>query len=68
LIDRMVERGAVRREHTGADRREVLVRLTRHGEALLRGLSVAHHAELETAGPLLAKALKAAVRRPRRVA
>ena len=36
LVDRLVERGAVRREHTRADRREVLLRLTRRGSALSR--------------------------------
>src|ERR1700680_4726165 len=60
LVDRLAERGAVRREHTGADRREVLLRLTRHGAALLRRLSLAHHNELEKTGPLLVKALMTA--------
>ena len=68
LIDRLAEHGAVRREHDEADRREVLIRLTRRGEALLRRLSVVHHEELETAGPVLAKALKLAVRRPGKAA
>jgi DNA-binding MarR family transcriptional regulator len=62
LVDRLVERGAVRREHGGADRREVLLRLTRHGAALLRRLSLAHHNELEKTGPLLVKALTTAIR------
>jgi DNA-binding MarR family transcriptional regulator len=68
LVDRLAGHGAVRREHDGPDRREALIRLTRRGEALLRGLSIAHHAELETAGPVLAKALKIAIRRNRRAA
>ncbi len=68
LVDRLAEHEAVRREHTGADRREALIRLTRRGEALLRRLSIAHHAELETAGPALAKALKSVVRRRRQAA
>jgi DNA-binding MarR family transcriptional regulator len=68
LVDRMAEHGAVRREHDGLDKREVFIRLTQQGEALLRRLSVAHRAELETTGPALAKALKAAIRRPRRAA
>jgi DNA-binding MarR family transcriptional regulator len=67
LLNRLVENGAVRREHGGDDRREVLIRLTRRGEALLRHLSIAHHAELETAGPVLVKALGMAIR-PRRAA
>src|SRR5215472_8508510 len=46
LVNRLAEHGAVRREHTGADRREVLLRLTRQGASLLRRLSLAHHTEL----------------------
>ena len=68
LVDRLAERGAVRREHDDLDRREALVRLTRRGEALLGRLSLAHHAELETAGPVLAKTLKSAIRRRRQAA
>jgi DNA-binding MarR family transcriptional regulator len=68
LVDRLAERGAVRREHDDLDRREALIRLTRRGEALLGRLSLAHHAELETAGPVLAKTLKSAIRRRRQAA
>jgi DNA-binding MarR family transcriptional regulator len=68
LVDRLVERDAIRREHTGADRREVLLRLTRHGAALLRRLSLAHHNELEKTGPILVKALTTAIRRGKRAA
>jgi DNA-binding MarR family transcriptional regulator len=68
LVDRLAERGAVRREHAGADRREVLLRLTRHGAALLRRLSLAHHNELEKTGPILVKALTTAIRRGKRAA
>jgi DNA-binding MarR family transcriptional regulator len=63
LVDRLAEHGAVRREHTGADRREVLLRLTRHGSALLRRLSLAHHTELEKTGPVLVRSLTTAIRR-----
>ena len=68
LVDRLAERGAVRREHTETDRREVLLRLTRHGAALLRRLSLAHHNELEKTGPILVKALTTAIRRGKRAA
>jgi len=68
LVDRLVERGAVRREPAGADRREVLLRLTRNGSALLRRLSLAHHNELEKSGPLLVKALTTAIRLRKRAA
>jgi len=68
LVNRLAGHGAIRREQAGADHREVLIRLTRGGEALLRRLSLAHHDELETSGPLLAKVLTAAIRRGRRAA
>ncbi len=68
LVNRLSERGAIRRETAGEDRREVLIRLTRRGEALLRRLSLAHHDELESTGPVLAKALSAAIRKGRRAA
>jgi DNA-binding MarR family transcriptional regulator len=63
LVNRLAERRLARREHDGEDRREVLIRLTERGEALLRQLSIAHHAEFETAGPALVRALGAAMRR-----
>jgi DNA-binding MarR family transcriptional regulator len=68
LVNRLADHGAIRREQAGGDRREVLIRLTRRGEALLRQLSIAHHSELETSGPALVKALTAATRRKRRAA
>ena len=68
LADRLAGRGAVRREHAGADRREVQLRLTRHGGALLRRLSMTHHNELEKTGPVLVKALTTAIRRGKRAA
>jgi DNA-binding MarR family transcriptional regulator len=68
LVNRLADHGAIRREHTGADRREVLLRLTPHGAALLRRLSLAHHIELEKTGPVLVKALTIAIRRGRRAA
>jgi len=68
LVDRLAEHGAIRREHTGADRREVLLRLTRHGSALLRRLSLAHHNELEKTGPVLVRALTSTIRGRKRAA
>ncbi len=58
LINRLCKRGAIKKMHGLEDRREVMVTLTPVGEKLLRKLSVAHHDELETTGPELAKALK----------
>jgi len=46
LVDRLVHRGLVRRRRNPRDRREVLIDLTGHGEAVLRQLSVHHVAEL----------------------
>ena len=65
LVNRLAERDAVRREPDPDDRRGVLIRLTRRGEELLEQLSIAHHAELETNGPALLKALGSAIRRRR---
>jgi DNA-binding MarR family transcriptional regulator len=65
LIDRLERRGAVVRAQSPDDAREVLIKLTRGGEALLRRLSIAHREELDTAGPELARALKAVIRKSR---
>ncbi|MGC1829251.1 MAG: MarR family transcriptional regulator [Candidatus Acidiferrales bacterium] len=61
LGDRLEARGFVRRSRGEADRREVLLQLTRAGERLLRELSVPHRRELRTAGPRLVEALRAAM-------
>ena len=58
LVNRLCERGATTRAHGVEDRREVIVTLTGEGEALLDKLSIAHHEELEIAGPELAKSLR----------
>ena len=57
LVDRLIDHGAVKRVSAETDHREVLVRLTKKGEALLHGLSVAHHEELRAKGPELMKTL-----------
>lgn len=57
LIDRLVERGALRRRHGDHDHREVLVELTPHGEDLLHRLSVLHWEELRVSGPALSESL-----------
>ncbi|MGA8368131.1 MAG: MarR family winged helix-turn-helix transcriptional regulator [Candidatus Acidiferrales bacterium] len=61
LGDRLEARGLVRRTRGGADRRKVLLQLTRAGEGLLRELSAPHRRELRTAGPRLVEALRAAM-------
>lgn len=53
LVDRLAARGLVRREVDPADRRQVLIRLTRRAEALLARLSLAHREELRRLAPLL---------------
>ena len=73
LIDRLEKQGYVARESSEEDRRQVIVRLTSSGSSVLRKLSVAHHQELETAGPHLARALRSfarqhRVRKPRNAA
>jgi DNA-binding MarR family transcriptional regulator len=65
LINRLERRGAVARTQSQDDAREVLIRLTRTGDAILRRLTLAHRQELETTGPELARALKAAIRKSR---
>lgn len=58
LVDRLVARGLVVRERGEADRRQVLVRLTTRGEAILHELSVHHRTQLRTSGPALAQVLQ----------
>jgi DNA-binding MarR family transcriptional regulator len=57
LIDRLEQRGLVERVRSMADRREVRVRLTVAGEAVLRRLTVIHRAELRNSGPRLVDTL-----------
>ena len=61
LTDRLEEHRMIRRLRSRADRREVLLRLTPHGESLLQRLSLAHRAELRLAGPKLLEALDSVV-------
>ncbi len=62
LVNRLEKLGYVTREPGKLDRRQVIVHLTRSSGAVLRKLSLAHHQELETAGPRLAQALKSIAR------
>jgi DNA-binding MarR family transcriptional regulator len=57
LVNRLEKHGHVVRGLSRQDRRQVIVRLTSTGAAVLRQLSLAHHQELQTAGPRLAKTL-----------
>src|SRR5438270_8856855 len=53
LVNRLSDRGFVRRRRGGEDRREVLLSLTPKGERVLRDLSLYHRQELRNAGPAL---------------
>lgn len=57
LVDKLEARGLVRRERAVEDRREVLLRLSSDGEALLRKLSALHRDQLRTVGPAMVTAL-----------
>jgi DNA-binding MarR family transcriptional regulator len=57
LVDRLVQRGMVRRRRAELDRRGVVVELTSRGEAVLRKLALYSLAELRTGGPALASTL-----------
>jgi DNA-binding MarR family transcriptional regulator len=58
LVDKLEMRGLILRERSEADRREVLLRVTYAGEALLRALSALHRLQLETVGPNMVRALE----------
>jgi DNA-binding MarR family transcriptional regulator len=58
LVDKLEGGGLIRRERSAEDRREVLLRLTRAGDALLRTLSSLHHEQLQAAGPQVIRALQ----------
>jgi DNA-binding MarR family transcriptional regulator len=58
LVDKLEQRGLIARERGEEDRREVLLRVTREGEALLRALSALHRVQLETVGPNMVRALE----------
>lgn len=61
LVDRLERAELAMREPSPTDRREILVRISARGERLLRKLSVAHQAELQTIGPQLVDALRAVI-------
>jgi DNA-binding MarR family transcriptional regulator len=62
LVNRLEKLGHVARGLSKDDRRAVIVHLTRSGANILRKLSIAHHQELEIAGPRLARALRSIAR------
>ncbi len=58
LIDRLAAKDLVRRSSPASDRRQVLIELTPHAEALLHRLTSAHRRELARIAPLLSELLK----------
>lgn len=63
LVDRLAECGLVLRHRAEGDRRQVRVRLTPNGQAVLRKLSLDHRAELGATGSALAGTLQAILAR-----
>jgi DNA-binding MarR family transcriptional regulator len=68
LINRLENAGAVARRPGPDDKREVWVRLTPAGRAMLRKLALDHRTELERSGPELARALNSVLRHSRSTA
>jgi DNA-binding MarR family transcriptional regulator len=66
LVNRLEATGAVARSPGVEDKREVLVRLTATGRAILRRLALAHRTELGRSGPELARALNSVLRHSRK--
>ncbi len=67
LINRLERSGAIARQPGPEDKREVWIRLTPAGRALLRRLALAHRAELERSGPELARSLRSVLRAGRKI-
>jgi DNA-binding MarR family transcriptional regulator len=61
LIDRLERRGLVLRERAKSDRRQVLVRLTGRGNAVLGKVAKERISDLRTMAPALVRALSAII-------
>src|ERR1700678_235482 len=61
LANRLEAKGLLRRARSAADRREVVLTLSRRGEKLLKQLTRPHHEELQSARPKLLAAMAAAI-------
>ena len=68
LVNRLEITGAIARTPGAEDKREVWVRPTPAGRAILRRLALAHRMELERSGPELARALNSVLRHSRKAA
>lgn len=62
LANRLEAKGLIRRARNRADRREVILHVSRRGQKLLQALAHSHQAELNSAGPGLLRALQTAIR------
>ena len=60
LVNRLGEKGLIRRQRSEADHREVLISITSRGDGILRKLTLLHREELRNTGPELVGALKKA--------
>lgn len=58
LVDKLEARRLVVRERSAEDRREVLLRLTPEGEAILLTLSAIHQGQIAVVGPTMVSALQ----------
>ena len=58
LVDRLVKKGLIQRTRSEQDRREVHLKVTPHGEQLLRELTLHTRAELLSTAPGLIAALQ----------
>jgi DNA-binding MarR family transcriptional regulator len=63
LIDRLVDRGLLIRLRATDDKRQVLIKLSRDGEAILRRLAVHHLHELQSVGPRFVTVLQDLLKR-----
>ena len=59
LIDRLAERGLIKRLRDETDQRRVVIHLTAQGEQVLRRLSLLHRHQLQLAGSAFVRALRA---------
>ncbi len=61
LVDRSVEQNLIAREQGVEDRRQVYIRLTKHGAEILEQLSAVHRTEIGRLGPRLGVLLKSLI-------
>jgi hypothetical protein len=65
LVDRLESPRYAGRVTDNRDRPQVMVQLAASGSNVFRKLSLAHHEELEQAGPVFAQALRSLMKQPR---